>query len=416
MDRNLKCDVLVVGAGPAGSSAARAAAKSRTKTVFIDKKEEIGVPVQCAEAVGKYLFPFMPFKIPKEQLIWKTEGMIFYADDINIERRGRVWRSYAVNRNDFDAWLANSAVKEGAALLTSAELVDMEIKNEYEVKRAIIKTPEGERIIEPRVVIAADGVDSTVLKLLGFKINKKGNIGEVLGYELKNLSLYNPNFEHLFIGDFAPGGYAYIFPKSKHVANVGVATLLPEKNLEEYYEEFLEIPEVKRLVKGAITVGEKSGKVPIRYLTDKWVYGNVLLAGDVASQNLKPFAEGILPAVICGDIAGKTASDYLKGKISLNAYSKRVRARFGNFLKMSDKVTDIAYQLIESENKEGELLRLCLLANIISSKQISRLREVDRDVLKKKIDDWTSSVIKQFITTTMENLNLFQAYFMQQIK
>ncbi|RCV64125.1 digeranylgeranylglycerophospholipid reductase [Methanophagales archaeon] len=412
----LKCDVLVVGSGPAGSSAARAAAKSGTKTVLIDNKKEIGVPVQCAEAIGKYLFPFLPFKIPKEQLIWKTEGMIFYADDINIERRGRVWRSYAVNRNDFDAWLANSAVKEGAALLTSAELVDMEIKNEYEVKRAIIKTPEGERVIEPRVVIAADGVDSTVLKLLGFKINKKGNIGEVLGYELKNLSLYNPNFEHLFIGDFAPGGYAYIFPKSKHVANVGVAAIFPEKSLEEYYKEFLEIPEVKRQVMGGITVEEKSGKVPIRYSTDMWVYGNVLLTGDVASQNLKPFAEGILPAVICGDIAGKTASDYLKGKISLNTYSNRVRARLGNFLKMSDKITDIAYELAESETKEGELLRLCLLADIISLKQISRLSETNRDEIKEKINDWQCSIIRQFITTTMENLNLFQAKFMQKIK
>jgi digeranylgeranylglycerophospholipid reductase len=252
--------------------------------------------------------------------------------------------------------------------------------------------------------------------LLGFKINKKGNIGEVLGYELKNLSLYNPNFEHLFIGDFAPGGYAYIFPKSKHIANVGVAALFPEKSLEEYYKEFLEIPEVKRQVMGGITVEEKSGKVPIRYSTDMWVYGNVLLTGDVASQNLKPFAEGILPAVICGDIAGKTASDYLKGKISLNTYSNRVRARLGNFLKMSDKITDIAYELAESETKEGELLRLCLLADIISLKQISRLSETNRDVIKKKINDWQCSIIRQFITTTMENLNLFQAKFMQKIK
>ncbi len=217
----------------------------------------------------------------------------------------------------------------------------------------------------------------------------------------------------MFIGEFAPGGYAYIFPKSKHVANVGVAALFPEKSLEEYYEEFLEIPAVKRQVKGGITVEEKSGKVPIRYSTDRWVYGNVLLAGDIAGQTLKPFAEGILPAVICGDIAGKTASDYLKGKISLNAYSKRVRAKFGNFLKMSDKVTDIAYELAESENNEEELLRLCLSANVISLKQLSRLKEADRDVLKKKLDDWRSSVIKQFITATMENLNIFQAYFMR---
>lgn len=411
----LKCDVLVVGAGPAGSSAARAAAKFGLKTVSIDKKEKIGAPVQCAEAIGKYLFPFLPFKIPKEQLIWKMEGMNFYADDIKIMRKGSIWTSYAVNRNDFDRWLANCAVKEGAELLTSAELVDMEMKDEYEVKKAIVKTLEGTMVIEPRVVIAADGVGSTVLKLLGFKTNEKGNIGEILGFELKNLSLYDPNSEHLFIGDFAPGGYAYIFPKSTHVANIGIAALFPEKNLEEYYEEFLEIPEVKRQVKGGITVEEKSGKVPIRYLTDKWVYGNVLLAGDAASQNLKPFAEGILPAVICGDIAGKTVSDYLKDKVSLNVYSKRVRARFGNFLKLSDKVTDIAYELIESENKEGKLLRLSLSANIIALKQISGLREATPEEIKKKIDNWQRSTIKQFLTTSIENLNIYRAYFTKYI-
>lgn len=408
----MKCDVLVVGAGPAGSSAARAAAKAGAKTVFLDKKEEIGVPVQCAEAIGKYLFPFLPFKIPKEQLIWKTEGMIFHAEDITIERKGSLWTAYTINRKNFDRWLANSAVKEGAELLTSAELVDMEIKNEYEVKKAIVKTPEGEIVIDPRVVIAADGVDSTVLKLLGFKINKKGNVGEVLSFEFKNLSLYNPNYEHLFIGDFAPGGYAYIFPKSKHVANVGVATLLPGKSLEEYYEQFLEIPEVKRQVKDGIIVEEKRGKVPVRYLTDKWIYGNILLAGDAANQNLKPFAEGILPSVICGDIAGKTAFDYLKGKVTVDMYPKRIKTRVGGLLKISDMATDIAYELAEAENKET-LLKLCILANIISLKQISRLRAADHETLKKIITDWESSLTKQFITATIENLNLFQAYLIK---
>ena len=57
----IKCDVLVVGAGPAGSSAARAAAEAGASTICIDKKEEIGHPVQCAEGIGTYLFPLLPF-------------------------------------------------------------------------------------------------------------------------------------------------------------------------------------------------------------------------------------------------------------------------------------------------------------------------------------------------------------------
>ena len=403
---SLKCDVLVVGAGPAGSSAARAAAKSGAKTVFIDKKEEIGVPVQCAEAIGKYLFPFLPFKIPKEQLIWKTEGMIFYADGITIARRGSIWTAYAINRKYFDRWLANSAVKEGAELLTSAELVDAEIKNEYEIKKAIVKAPEGEIVIEPRVVIAADGIDSTVLKLLGFKTNKKGNIGEVLGFEFKNLSMDKANYEHFFIGDFAPGGYAYIFPKSKHVANVGIAALFPKKSLQEYYEEFLEIPEVKRQVKGGIAVEEKSGKVPVRYLTNKWVYGNILLAGDTANQNLKPFAEGILPAVICGDIAGKTASVFIITGKSLNNYPKHVRNKLSGFFAESDLLIDVAYDLAKLNEKEN-LLRLAFSASIFPLKQIQKLKAEDYGILKKRVEDWNRSKIKQFSTIMSEKFALY---------
>jgi len=58
---SIECDVLVVGAGPAGSSAARAAAMNGAKTIFIDKKEEIGKPVQCAEGIGEDLFSYLPF-------------------------------------------------------------------------------------------------------------------------------------------------------------------------------------------------------------------------------------------------------------------------------------------------------------------------------------------------------------------
>jgi digeranylgeranylglycerophospholipid reductase len=73
----IECDVLVVGGGPAGSSAARSSALSGAKTIFIDKKKEIGYPVKCAEGISEILLYYLPFKIPKEQLPWKIEGMYF---------------------------------------------------------------------------------------------------------------------------------------------------------------------------------------------------------------------------------------------------------------------------------------------------------------------------------------------------
>ena len=402
----MKCDVLVVGAGPAGSSAARAAAEAGAKTIFIDRKKEIGVPVQCAECIGRFLFPYLPFKIPKEQLIWKLDGMSFWTDDLTIEKTGSVWSGYAINRKNFDKWLADIAVNAGAKLFINAELVNLEIENKYNVKRAFVRTLKGEILIEPKVVIAADGVDSTVLKLLDLKSNEKAKCGGVLSFEMENLKIDKPHSFQVFLGEFAPGAYAYILPKSKTTANVGVGTVFAEKNIEKCYEEFLEIHYVKKQVKEGINVEEKSGWAPILYVTDKWVYGNVLLAGDAANQNFKPFVEGILPGVICGHLAGKSAYDFIMENVPLSSYQKHVNNKLGRFFAESDQITHILYELALSQREDANLLRLGLFSNIFSFKQIEKLMNEDFNTIKKKLEDWNNSKIKQVSAAISEKIGL----------
>jgi len=388
----IKCDVLVVGAGPAGSSAARAAAEAGANTIFIDKKKEIGVPVQCAEAIGEYLTPFLPFKMPEKQLIWKTGGISFWAEGITIERSGGLWSSYAINRERFDKWLANNAIVAGARLHLETELVNLEFSEKYHVTKAIVKAGEGMEEIVPKVAVAADGVHSKVLNKLGFT-NPKDKCGEVLSFEMNNLNLYKPTYEQLYIGGFAPGAYAYIFPLSKSRANVGVASLFQTKKIEKCYEEFLEIPVVKKQLRNGDKVVEKSGWAPIHYLTDKWVYGNVLLAGDAANQNFKPFVEGVLPGIICGDIAGKTAYNFITGGNLLGDYQKRIKDKLGDFFLESDRLLDVLYELGKSLDKKEHLLRLGLFANVFSLKEIIKLSFEDYIALKRRLDDWDSSKI-----------------------
>jgi len=411
----IECDVLVVGAGPAGCSAARAAAKAGAHTIFIDKKNEIGVPVQCAEAIGEYLIPFLPFKIPEEQLIWKIDGMLFWAEDITIERSGGIWSGYAISREKIDKWLANNAIGAGAKLQLESELIDLEIGDDHHVTNAIVKTGEQEREIKPKVVIAADGVHSQVLNKLGFA-DREDKCGEVLSFELNNLDLYKPTYEQLYLGDFAPGAYAYIFPLSKSRANVGVSSLFRTKKLENCYAEFLEIPAVKKQLKNGIEVIEKSGWAPIHYLADKWVYGNTLLVGDTANQNFKPFVEGILPAIICGAIAGKNASDFLHGKDSLSTYPNRVRDKLGSFFLESNHLLDVLYELGKSLDEKEHLLRLGIFSNIFSLKQIEKLNFEDYAVLKRRFDDWNRSKLKQLLTVISENLSFLVSVYHQKYK
>ncbi|MEA2052463.1 MAG: NAD(P)/FAD-dependent oxidoreductase [Euryarchaeota archaeon] len=379
-----KCDVLVVGAGPAGCSAARVAAEAGAHTIFIDKKKEIGVPVQCAEAVGEYLIPYLPYNIPEEQLIWKIDGMLFWAEGITIERSGGIWSGYAINREKFDTWLAANAAKSGAQLQLETELIGLEFGEKYHVTKAIVKTDEVVREIKPKVVIAADGVHSKVLNKLGFT-NLKDKCVEVLSFELNNVDLYNPTYEQLYLGDFAPGAYGYIFPLSKSRANVGVGSLFRTGKLEDCYEEFLEVPIVKKQLKNGKEVMEKSGWAPIQYLTDKWNYGNVLVVGDAANQNFKPFVEGVLPGIICGNIAGQTASDFVFGKAALDDYPSQVTDELGSFFLESDLILNVLYELSKSPDKKNHLLRLGISAAIFSPQEIEKLRKMDYATIKNNV-------------------------------
>jgi digeranylgeranylglycerophospholipid reductase len=382
------CDVLVVGAGPAGSAAARACASAGLRTLVVDKREEVGYPVRCAEGMGNYLLPFMPFRIPRDQIVWKTDGIEFWAEDITIRRRGVMWSGYTVNRREFDKWLARKATRAGAALILNAELVGLEFSDRHVVSEAKVKTKNGTLTVKPQFVVGADGFESATLKLLGEYRPKKGAVAEIYAWEMKNMKLASPKYEQVFVGDFTETGYAYVFPISRTRANVGVGCAFPKKPMQEYFNEFLEIPEMRHQVKHAVRVEDKGGRVNALPLCEKWVYGNVLLAGDAADQNFKPFVEGILPAIICGDIAGKTIVKHARGKENLSEYTHEVRRVLGPVLKQSDEVGDLIYRLFEMKEPKEYLLLLNLLADLNSPQKIMEMKNLNYEHIRDKTLEW----------------------------
>ena len=80
--KDIECDILVVGAGPAGSSAAWASAKEDLDVVIIEKKE---MPTKdaCAETLSKAFLEYLPFKIPDRFLKWELNGLKFYYNDFD---------------------------------------------------------------------------------------------------------------------------------------------------------------------------------------------------------------------------------------------------------------------------------------------------------------------------------------------
>jgi len=387
--KEISCDVLVIGGGPAGLAAARATSMKGLKTVVIEEHEEIGKPVQCGEAIGEYLFRYMPFQIPKEQLKWRIDGMFFWADGITIERKGGIWSGYAINRAEWDKWLAKMASNKGAKILTKTRCYSFSMKENYMVEKIHAISQHKKLDIKAKYIIGADGVNSTTVKCLG--VGKESPlVGYVKSYEMKNLKLFNPKMEQIFIGEFAPNAYAYIFPISKDRANVGIGTIYGKENIEEYFEKFTEIDLVRRELYNAKIVTEKSGNAPIENLTDKLVYGNVFLVGDAANQNIKPFIEGNIPAIVCGDLLGKYIYKlYKEGREGSHEEYKKIIQQKLDLIYDSKSYLDFVYKYHRINNKKHHLVLAGLFSGLIppEEKAVEHYMQNDEKFIEKFLRD-----------------------------
>lgn len=356
------CDVLVAGCGPAGAAAALCAAKKGAKVICIEEKRVIGRPVRCAEGIGGYLLGMAKTRIPKEQLRWKISGVVLREGGRESVKSGGFWEGWTIERQKFEPWLAGLAKAAGAEIITDAKLVDAKFDADGVMGGAVVECGGKRRIFRPRMVVAADGSESAVRALSGrFALGKK-HFAAVYSWEFAGAKIEKPHFEQIYFGPFAPDGYAYIFPKSETVANVGVGSCGTGKSMgemREIFPQFLELPEVKRQLAGAKKVAEKSGR-PL--VDDRGIgelsFGNVLLAGDAAGFNLKPFVEGILPAMICGEIAGECAAEMAKGKKM--DYASRLNERMGEVKAASDESRDALFNAfrLPEEKKYRKLFEI----------------------------------------------------------
>lgn len=384
----LECDVLVVGGGPAGSSAARAAALKGAKTILIEKQKRI-TNVPCAEGIGSYLFPLLPFKIPKNQLIWKINGIAFSDGETEIIQHGSFYRAWSIERENFDNWLLNEAKRYGAQVLMDTEFIGLHQNNKNHVDKVIAKKDNKKLIIKPKTIVAADGVKSKFAEKLGIFKKQKDSIGYVYSWEMKNIKLKHLHYEQMFFGDFAPRAYGYIFPKSNNVANIGIGSTKDNKNLENKFNNFLE-DIIHNQVKNGIKTIDRSGNAPVKTMVEKIQYGNVLFTGDAANQNFKPYVEGILPSIICGDIAGKTS---FNNRIN---YEEKIKKKLGKQFEDSNRLLEKLLEVDKYRSDKKHLLSMYMFA-FLDADIINDLSHKSIEMIKKELFD-KSREVNSFVT------------------
>ncbi len=389
---DIETDIVVVGAGPGGSLAAREAAKHGAKVLLIDKKAEIGSPKRCAEGVSKSGLEELGINpdprwiartstgvrlvSPDQTSVWMDE------DTIDLPESG-----FVLERKVFDKHMAMDAARAGAKIMIRTRATGLE-----RVDDGIVITAEnmGKEIkIHAKIVIAADGPESRVGRWAGLDCNTKfDNMESCVQYEMAGLEMENNNVIQLYFGSVAPGGYTWIFPKGDDIANVGIGVLKThtDKTAKEHLDEFIKnCPETQN----AQAVEINMGGDPVGGLIKERVGDNILVVGDAAGFVNPLTGGGINSALESGAYAGIVAADAiesgdysaknLKEYVKLTdenigkGYDKYKKAKEYLLSLNDDELNDIAHEFVKQDINEISPKTMVKLLIKVSPKALLKL-------------------------------------------
>ncbi len=304
---NEEYDVIVVGAGPAGSMAAYSAARE-CEVLLIEKRQEIGAPVRCAEAVTRRKLSTFVSIEQKWIAAEITRARIFAPDGTSIELQEDMIRDdidVVLERKLFDRALARRAVRAGAHVEVRTRAKGLVFQGG--AVRGIRATRRGEDVdVSAKIIIGADGIESQIGRWAGIDTALKlCDIESCAQFLVTNADIREDSCD-FFFGSGSPGGFRWAFPKGSATANIGVAGLGSRldgtKRPIEYLNEFIE-----RTFPGGQPLELVVGAAPVSPRLATIVSNGLMLVGDAARHNEPILGGGLMNAVESGRLAGETA-------------------------------------------------------------------------------------------------------------
>lgn len=299
--QRLSCDVLVVGCGPAGASAARAAAQQGVDVIVAERRAVVGQPVRCAEFIPAMLVGQV--QAGKDYIVQPTKGMRAYLDGECIQ--DMISPGYIIHRDVFDQALAKEAVAAGAQLLLQHHYTDAP-SNIPTSGTVYLTTLRGQVEVCAKVIIGADGPHSRVAR--GAKLP---NIHCIPSAQVR-LPLLRP-VQHacVYFHDVICGGYAWLFPKGD-TANVGLGMVLQRGGMSLQQSLRYHIQHLVALGYVADDILHVTGGWIPAEAPRSCVAGRVLLVGDAAGHTHPITGAGIFQAVMGGRMAGMWAAEAVR--------------------------------------------------------------------------------------------------------
>lgn len=374
-DKRIKTEVVVIGAGPAGSTAAKVLADNGVRVLLIDKSS---FPRDKPCGGGLTLKVLQRFPYTRDLIESYSSSGCFYASSLSCKSELHNDKPILamILRKKFDEGLMKVAMKSGTCFLSGKTVVDIRKKKD---KMIVILDDGGE--IESQVVIGCDGVGSVVAKKTGLH-SQRSNVDRGIcifdEYPMSKKTICQffteKKLVHIFVNLYGLKGYGWIFPKENCV-NIGIGVYQLEGetnqdngNLREVYENYIALLKENAIIPKDIKSKKlRGGILPVWPLEKTYGVG-VLLCGDAAGLINPVSGEGIYFAMVSGEIAAKVTIKALKkGDTSeqfLSIYQKRWKQDFGRYLKYQahavkywGRKTD---RFIRRFNHDKKLSDLCL--------------------------------------------------------
>ena len=354
-------DLIVVGGGPAGSSAAYEASKNGIKVALVEREEVIAQTVRTSGVT--WMQNIKEFGIP-DDCYNPIRNYSFCSPNNEVTISDTIPHAAVLDVRKTYRWLAEEARKEGADIFLKTNINNV-IKNDVgDIVGVSGTNKEGEIIFHAKVVIDASGFPSTISKAMGF-VTQWERFGVGAEYEAKAENVDQETWWLMVGQKYSPAGYAWIFPVGKNIVRIGVGIGKPESKVDptEKLKELMDskMGPISKL--GKITPIEfHYGLIPNDGLSRKTVYNNLILVGDSAGQANPLVLEGIRYAIRFGRVAGKIASRAIKlgctDEASLYPYEENWRNEIQSKIKAAGRVQDRWIKLSDEEwDRELDIIK-----------------------------------------------------------